>query len=103
MGATTFMKVGRGVTADGAFRELVSSAQHENGHGGYTGTIAEKSEFTMIRLPEPPDDKTPAQWAAIEADRLIEEDDPRISDKWGPAGCFDLGDGSYLFFGWASE
>jgi hypothetical protein len=26
-----------------------------------------------------------------------------VDDKWGPAGCIDLGDGRFAFLGWASS
>jgi hypothetical protein len=96
MGGNTFTNRAKGTSAREAFRSAVEDARYENGHGGYTGTIAEKGEFTMIPLPAgvTPDDY---------ADKLIREDDPRINDKWGPAGCIDCGNGEYLFFGWASS
>lgn len=42
------------------------------------------------------------------AELLIDLGDPRIDDKWGPAGCIDLApkkkrDKEFLFFGWASS
>ncbi|WP_165848748.1 hypothetical protein [Mesorhizobium delmotii] len=40
----------------------------------------------------------PADYARL----LTDKQDPRIDDKWGPAGCLDLGGGEYYFFGWAS-
>lgn len=103
MGATTFQTVSHGKTAKEAFNKAVERARYEHGHGGYSGTIAEKRNFTMIPLKEGAD---PNQ----EIERLIDEADPRIDDKHGPAGCFDLGpsgkaDGErkFVFFGWASE
>lgn len=95
MGGTTFTDTGRGATAQEAFTNACSEAQYEHGHGGYTGTIAEKHDFIEIPLPE---GKDPFQFA----DELIENDDPRVRDKWGPAGCVKVKDGEYLFFGWAS-
>ncbi len=96
MGAETFFTRARGATAQEAFSDARRSAQYEHGHGGYTGTIAEKTEFTMIEVPlgEP---------AVRFADRLLADDDARIRDKWGPAGCIRLGDDEYLFFGNASS
>ena len=99
MGATTFITVIKeDVSATMAFQAAVQNARHEYGHGGYTGTIGEKSLYTMIQEEpmELPD-------ARILAERLIDEDDPRISDKWGPAGCIPLKPHGHLFFGWASE
>jgi len=96
MGACTFSDVGEGKNAREAFNNLVKDACYENGHGGYTGTIAEKHSFNMIVCPEGED---PFEYA----DTLIENGDRRVDDKWGPAGCINLGDGRYLFFGWASS
>jgi hypothetical protein len=96
MGATTFQDVGEGRTAKEAFNRLVEDARYENGAGGYTGTIAEKHSFVTIVCPE---GKDPFAYA----DQLIDDGDRRVDDKWGPAGCIRLGDGKYLFFGWASE
>ena len=90
MGACDFGQVVEGAeTAREAFRKGVADAQHWHGHGGYTGTLAEKDSFCMIRVPEGED---PFEYA----DMLIEEDDPRVCDKWGDAGCIDLGDGNSI-------
>lgn len=100
MGGTTFMTTAKGKNAQEAFTNARADALHEYGHGGYTGSIAEKQSFTMIQLPdmgpEGPD-------AGGYAWSLIDKKDPRVDDKWGPAGCIDLGNGEFLFFGWASE
>jgi hypothetical protein len=40
------------------------------------------------------------------AEKLLEDCDSRVDDKWGPAGCvaFKKQDKTmYLFFGWASS
>lgn len=96
MGACDFSTIAKGKTAKEAFRTAVEDAQYESGHGGYTGTIAEKHEFRMIDLPP---GKDPFEYAS----ELIQNDDRRIRDKWGPAGCIRLDEGEYLFFGWASS
>lgn len=96
MGANTFMTKAEGSTASEAFLAAVRAARHEYGHGGYTGTIAEKHSFTLIALPAGSD---PERYAYD----LIKRSDGRISDKWGPAGCLKLGNGEFLFFGWASS
>ena len=51
MGACEFEELSHGKTADEAFSRAVDQAQYEYGHGGYTGTIAEKGEFTVFDLP----------------------------------------------------
>lgn len=109
MGAEVFMQEGQGSNAKYAFEKAVEHALYEYGHRGYTGTLAEKDSFVEIPY-DPETDGTPEQFA----NKLIDAGDDRIDDKWGPAGCIDLGgvqattwDGSqihtYLFFGWASS
>ena len=178
MGAMGFITTAKGRTAKEAFRAAVEDARHWNGHGGYTGTVAEKSDFIMIadtgkdlkarlartlkglrelqRVVRAPGrrnivpafvalqrrsgayladqyvlrdgtktqvldelrravdrvrelrDRCRARMAPGEiADMLIDLDDVRIDDKWGPAGCIDLTpkkkrDKEFLFFGMAS-
>lgn len=95
MGGTTFMTRSKGKTAAIAFSKAVKEAQYESGHGGYTGTIAEKHDFVSILCPK-------GVAPEVHADNLIDKADPRIDDKWGPAGCIEVKKGEYLFFGWAS-
>lgn len=96
MGATTFGTTARGKTAREAFTAAVTQARFESGSGGYSGTIAEKRDYVMIALPA-------GRVANDYARELIDAGDPRIDDKWGPAGCIALGEDKWLFFGWASE
>ena len=101
MGAEPFQTIADGKTADAAFDAAVSTALHYHGHGGYTGTIAEKSEFEMVSVAQ----MTHGEAYAL-ATRLINDGDPRIDDKNGPAGCIPLGTGEFgefLFFGWAAS
>lgn len=95
MGADTFSTIGNGKTAKEAFADAVETARFNHGHAGYTGTIAEKSAFTLIEAPA-------TESARDFADSLLDADDERVSDKWGPAGCIKLGGDEWLFFGWAS-
>jgi hypothetical protein len=107
MGASSFREFHKAddltpATRKRVFERAVKEAQYEYGHGGYTGTIAEKHDCRFIggfdTLKE----------ANEHADDLIEKDDPRISDKWGPAGAIEVrndpkhGKG-FVFFGWASS
>lgn len=46
-GASDFVVYSAGKDAKAAFREAVADARHESGHGGYSGTIAEKSSFIL--------------------------------------------------------
>jgi hypothetical protein len=102
MGADVFFTNASGKTAQEAFDEAVHRARYDWGHAGYSGTLAEKDDFTMIPLPE-------GEKLSSFTDKLIDECDPRIDDKWGPAGCIQIGVDSdsgrkeFLFFGWASS
>lgn len=96
MGAEEFDATAKGRTAEAAFKRAVEDAQYEHGHGGYSGTVAEKRSFVVIDVPEGQDPRA-------FADELLRKDDPRIQDKWGPAGCVKLGKDEWLFFGWASS
>ena len=103
MGAEEFWHKEVGVTPEEAFHKAVESAAYEHGHGGYTGTIAEKSDFVMIEVPK-------IYTAMDYIDKLMGEEDPRVANKWGPAGCVCLGPSKkdpkmkvYMFFGIASS
>lgn len=94
MGAAEFSCSAKGKTAEEAFDNAVSDAQYESGHGGYTGTIADKDEFTLVR---PHQDETISECIARH------EEDDTFGDRWGPAGCIEIGTREWLFFGWASS
>ena len=96
MGADEFFTTARGNSAKEAFASAVEDARYEHGHGGYTGTIAEKNGFTIIEVPK-------GQEPLAYANELLDECDERIDDKWGPAGCVEISDKEFAFFGWASS
>jgi len=52
VGASEYMNVGKGKTAAEAFNKLVAQAQWEHGHGGYSGTIAEKGSYVEFARPK---------------------------------------------------
>ena len=83
-----------GGTPREAFDEAVEQACHEHGHGGYTGTIGEKTGFRVVH-PEP--GETPGACVARH-ERM-----GTFDDKYGPAGCVELEPGRYAFFGFASS
>jgi hypothetical protein len=65
-----------------AFSEAVAAARHEHGHGGYSGSLAEKHGYVVIdRVTRWVDDATSV------ANQLLDTNDPRVRDKWGPAGA----------------
>ena len=96
MGAQEFGVKAEGKTAKAAFSAAVKDARYYHGHGGYTGTIAEKDSFVEIKVPEAVD---PIEYAWS----LIEKEDSRVDDKWGPAGGVKIAEGKWYFFGWASS
>lgn len=77
-----------------AFASAVIDANAEFGDDGYTGTIAEKSDFVVIGKA--------GTWEDAEAIAagLLAAGDPRTTDKWGPCGCIETPDG-FLFYGWS--
>ena len=104
MGAEQFFTRETGATAREAFKNAVEEAQYEHGHGGYTGTIAEKDGFTMSRKPA----DFPAQsWAGM-VDMFDEDDTDQehyyelkrdfkvYDDKWANALCIE-DNGSFIF------
>lgn len=102
MGASEFTSSATGKTAQEAFGKAIDEARYESGHGGYTGTIAEKSGFRMV---VPKEGEDPGDCI----DRCFRDESHFFQDKWGPAGCIDAGEGKepgtrkFLFFGWASS
>lgn len=96
MGAETFFTVSKGATAKAAFDSAVQQAQYDYGHSGYTGSVAEKDSFVVIPVPAGAD-------PVVFAEQLVRDCDPRVDDKWGPAGCVQVDPGTWLFFGWASS
>ena len=90
MSATEFWEEATGATAQEAFDAAVAQAKYDYGHRGYTGTIAEKTEFVIVEAEED---------IGAQVERMINDDEVT---KWGPAGCIQIGDNEWLFFGWAS-
>ena len=84
MGTVTFEVLAFGKTADDAFRNALEDATHMHGHGGYTGTIAEKPSVEVI-----PKREHKGKQKRHYAHQLIEDRDERIRHKWGPAGAIN--------------
>lgn len=101
MGAASFQNgawLPKGKTVQEVFWGVVQRAQHEYGHGGYTGTIAEKGSV-VLRVEAPFTDREEVL-AFMDSD--LEE-----ADKYGPAHAvlYEHADGRVrvLFYGWARE
>ncbi len=111
MGGQSFFVIGKGATAKAAFDELVEDARHEYGHGGYTGTIAEKNRFVMAEVPVSEFDLDVYDAENALLNLCLASDDHRLRalahavtngfpyDKWGPAYCVKLAPGTWAFFG----
>jgi len=74
-GSAEFQNFGKGTDPKSIFRNLVDDAKHESGHGGYSGTIAEKYDFELRS-------RTPM--SRQQAQDFIEKDMDQ-SDKHSPA------------------
>ena len=123
MGASEYKRVGKGKTAKAAFDRLVEKAQWEHGHGGYSGTIAEKHSMVEFQRPKGMRRATVIQ-AINDLGRIMHDDDgnlitapvqakyPKLpiaamsevyEDKWGPSLAIELAKGEYIFAGFASS
>lgn len=85
VGANTFQTYSDGADVHTAFRNAVEDAGWQYGHRGYTGTIAEKPEHVIITSPAMSRDD-----AVRRARDLIERNDARVADTWGPAGAIPV-------------
>lgn len=108
MGAVDFHCHAQGKDVQEAFGRAVQDARYDYGHAGYTGTIAEKSSYTLFDLPE---GMTPRQFYDLIYDegecpqgheQLIERAREVYNDKWGPCVAIRADDNSFIFMGIAS-
>lgn len=88
MGAYDFITYSADVEVEEAFKTAVAEAACAHGGNGYSGTIAEKHEFTVIDAAP-----RPLAEAVALARELLADDDHRIDDKWGPAGAIAVSGG----------
>ncbi|MER0477053.1 hypothetical protein ABR737_01540 [Streptomyces sp. Edi2] len=85
MGAEYFSVYQDGTAVEHAFRDAVEDAEYEHGHGGYTGTIAEKRFYKVVA-------QTPMSLDEAEeyASKLVVGEDALLADKCGPAGAIPV-------------
>jgi hypothetical protein len=111
MGGEYYYVTSIGASAQEAFNKAVADARYQHGHGGYTGTIAEKNEFIVLddnyifsKSQEIKDLYANFKSAVRgRADIASELDDWLGGSKWGPAWCIQIKDNTWAFFGWASS
>lgn len=90
-----------------AFEKARRQAIRENGNSILSGTIAPKSEYTMINL-------LPGQDPYAVINEMLYDITSPFFDKWGPCGCIKMprqiehgpkgrinSPSTYIFFGWA--
>lgn len=102
MGAETFYEEEYADTSLDAWVAAKKQALQYYGSRPYTGSIKEKSSYTMAS-----NQLLDIDAAYDLANKLI---DTVYSDKWGPAGCIEVipapgleSQRRFLFFGWASS
>jgi hypothetical protein len=83
VGKQDFIQYAEGVDLDTAFNAAIKKAQHEYGHGGFTGTIAEKEDFGCFALTDEP--MTLDEATAL-ANQMLDERDERCVD-WDLPAC----------------
>ena len=71
------------------YRDIVAHCQWESGHGGYSGTFAEKPELRIM----------PGTWGLEDARRNCQDE----NDKWGPSFAYQLDIGGWYIGGWCSS
>lgn len=88
MGGCDFSNEGKGRNVRDVFHNLVDSAKHEYGHGGYTGSIAEKNGFTIIPQPTQADLREVLKRDLEYAERSIQISNADIAkNKASPSAC----------------
>lgn len=84
-----------------AFSLVKEQAQYEHGHGGYTGTIAEKFNYRSVGRVHSKEE------AEEKIKECMETEGHFCQDKWGPAAMLELVEDNrikgWYFFGWASS
>ena len=98
-GGDSFINFGLGSNPNTVFKELVAKARNEGGSGGYSGTIAEKRDFTIRK-----------EFLTRAQARIFIDEDTDNNAKWGPAFAVSIvgSEGSkqvigYCFYGIASS
>lgn len=87
MGGSEFFTQGEGKTPEAAFNAARDEAAWEHGHGGYTGTIAEKGWFREFPLPDLPEGVSVLAFAEACMESAYEATDEfrcnkKVDGKW---------------------
>lgn len=123
MGAELFRTRAVGDTLTDAFNAARDQARYEDGHGGYTGTIAEKNDVVEMLVPSGVEPTTFAAmvyaaldyfdgwqearegWCDLPAAVVTAVKRAAVAgdNKWGPAVAVRLAPDRWTIMGWASS
>jgi len=123
MGAELFRTRATGETLADAFEAARAQARFENGHGGYTGTIAEKNDVLEVAVPGGIEPAAFAaivyaaldyfegwqaereEWANLPAEVVTAVKRAAVAgdNKWGPAVAVQTAPGRWEIMGGASN
>ena len=98
MGATTMgceVPAKTGEEAIAEFHHIKEENEYECGHGGYTGTFAEKTHCLILTPPHGDE-----YWSILELKELV--DNSKEYGKWGPAVAGRISETEYYLYGWCS-
>jgi hypothetical protein len=84
-----------GQSPERAFDAGTHDARLRFGNNGFSGTLADKGLFILIRCPKNHEPKAYAE-------RLLDSQDPRICDMWSPAGMIQQAPGAWWAFGFSA-
>ncbi len=97
MGAQDFETISAGRNATEAFHSAVEQARYMNGHGGYSGTIAEKHTYDVVDVPKRISSAKLAAMIAGEqkpttdaCKAIVDRFARTYNDKYAPALCLAL-------------
>jgi hypothetical protein len=90
-----FIQLLNGESAERAFDIATHEAKLKFGNNGFTGSLADKGSFIVIRCPKHHD---PEAYAL----GLLARNDPRIADMWSPAGMIQYRPGEWFAFGFSA-
>lgn len=90
--STRFFVRAHGKTMPAAFKDAINEAHK----GGYGDALAAKGQFITVSVP-------PGKNPFEHAHDVLDDGNHMVCDPNEPAGCIDLGENDYLFFGTVDE
>ena len=90
-----FIQLVTGESPERAFDTGTHAARLAFGTNGFTGSLADKGDFIIIRCPKIYEPKAYAEY-------LLDSQDQRIAEMWSPAGMIQQGPGAWWSFGFSA-